>query len=79
MTDSTEKASPPLRHPGVERALVRLNADLQRLLGDGTEYCLVISQDAPDVTNVQAMTNTTAERAHQLLRAADGVGFDSIQ
>jgi len=78
MTDLTDKDTPPLRVPEVEMAVARLNAELQRALGTGTEYCLVIAQDSPSLLNVQAMTNTTALRAHALLRAADGVGFDSL-
>lgn len=78
MMDATDNATPPMRHPAVVCALARLNAELVRLLGTGTEYCLVISQESADLVNVQAMTNTSAARAHQLLRAADGVGFDSL-
>ena len=78
MKHTTENASEPLCTPGVELVLSRLTADLQRLLGEGTEFCLVVAQDSADIVNIQAITNATAHRAHQLLRAADGMGFDSV-
>lgn len=78
MTDEPDNAKPPMRHPGVVLAVTRLNAELARLLGPGTEYVLVIAQDADDLVNVQAMTNSAVARAHALLRAADLAGFDSL-
>lgn len=78
MADLTAKASAPLRTPGIDAAIARLDADLTRLLGSGTEFCLVVAQDCPDLLNVQAMTNTSPRRAHLLLRAVDGVDFDPV-
>ena len=75
---NTDDDPAPLRNPAVERAVRQLNRELLRLLGGGTEYCLVILQDTDELVNVQAMTNTTQARATAMLRAADGAGFDSL-
>ena len=68
----------PGRHPAVELAVHRLDVALRRILGDGTEYCLVISRPMDGVDHIQALTNSTVAHAHELLRAADACGFDSL-
>lgn len=66
-TADRDASAAPADQPGVELAVQRLAAELQRLLGEGTEYCLVISQDCADVLNVQAITNAQPTRAIDLL------------
>lgn len=68
----------PLRDRRVELAVARLNAELRGILGAETTYVLVISRDFRGVDHIQATTNSTATRAHELLRAADACGFDSL-
>lgn len=77
-TQDPDHADAPTRQPGVEPLMRHLEQRLCKLLGPDTEYCLVISQDTGDVQRVQAITNASAARAHQLLRAVDQVGFDSL-
>lgn len=78
MKDRTEMTREPLLQPGVERSVARLDSELRRLLGEGTEYVLVISQRVDTLDLVQAVTNATPEKALDLLRAARACGLDSL-
>lgn len=73
-----ERDPAPMRDRRVELSIHQLDADLRRILGDSAEFCLVVSRDLAGVDHVQAMTNTTPERAHLLLQAADACGFDAL-
>jgi hypothetical protein len=68
----------PAFAPGVELAVMNLEAALRRVLGPDTCYVLVMAQNATDMVNVQATTNAPPALAQQLLGAALVRGFDSL-
>jgi hypothetical protein len=78
MADLTDGTTPPLQLAGVEKAISQLRRELLHLLGAGTEFCVVVAQDTPDLVHVQAMTNTSALRAKALLRIAAAADFDVV-
>ena len=68
----------PLHQPGVTGGIRHLTQELRRVLGEHTEFCLVIAQETAEPVNIQAVTNTDIPRAHQLLRVADQTGFEQV-
>lgn len=77
-TNVGDSDAPPCGQPGVDAVVNDLDAQLQRLLGAGTLYCLVIAAERAGVVHVQAVTNATPKRASGMLRAAAASGFDSL-
>jgi len=77
-TTQCEALDAPMRQPGMELAVEALEAELVRLLGPNTEYCLVVYQDSPDAVNIQAITNASVARAHALLAVVSHRGFGAV-
>jgi len=64
--------------PEVDAAITALGTSLARALGPDTEYVVLILARRGPVSHLQAVTNSTEQRARDLLRIVDRRGFDTI-
>jgi hypothetical protein len=64
--------------PEVDAAIETLGASLARALGPDTEYVVLILARRGAVSHLQAVTNSTEQRARDLLRIVDRRGFDPL-
>lgn len=64
--------------PEVDAAIQVLAGSLASALGPDTEYVVLILARRGAVSHLQAVTNSTEQRARDLLRIVDRRGFDAL-